>query len=67
MSFIFKLLNGELNFIIPISYIIIGTLAALIIFTMRYVVYKKRKKFYAQLNASVGSKEYSRKEVKQLD
>jgi uncharacterized membrane-anchored protein YhcB (DUF1043 family) len=67
MSFIFKLLDGEFNFIIPISYMIIGVMVAVLIFAIRYGVYKKRKKLYAKLKESAEQQNDVRKEVKQID
>ncbi|HCW03703.1 MAG TPA: hypothetical protein DGK91_03660 [Clostridium sp.] len=48
MDFIKSLFLGEFNFIIPISYIIAGTLVAIFVFTVRYLLYTKRKKAFAK-------------------
>lgn len=48
MDFIKSLLLGEFNFIIPISYIIAGTVLAVFIFAVRYILYTRRKKAYAK-------------------
>ena len=44
MNFLMSLFSGEFNFTVPISYIVAGTLAAVFIFTVRYVLYTKRKR-----------------------
>lgn len=48
MDFIKSLFLGEFNFIIPISYIIAGILVAIFVFTVRYLLYTKRKKAFAK-------------------
>jgi Ca2+-dependent lipid-binding protein len=48
VDFIKSLFLGEFNFIIPISYIIAGTLVAIFVFTVRYLLYTKRKKAFAK-------------------
>lgn len=49
MKFIQDLISKKFDFIIPLSYIIIGIIAAIIIFIIRYSVYKKRKRYYSKL------------------
>jgi Ca2+-dependent lipid-binding protein len=48
VDFIKSLFLGEFNFIIPISYIIAGILVAIFVFTVRYLLYTKRKKAFAK-------------------
>ena len=48
MDFIKSLFLGEFDFIIPISYIIAGILVAIFVFTVRYLLYTKRKKAFAK-------------------
>ncbi|NLZ49089.1 MAG: hypothetical protein GX895_09965 [Clostridiales bacterium] len=48
MDFVKSLLLGKFNFIIPISYIIIGIFVAVLVFTIRYILYSKRKKAFAR-------------------
>lgn len=57
MNFVYKLLSGEFDFIIPISYIIFGGAVAIIIFWVRYSTYMKRKKQYAKFQESTVDKE----------
>ena len=58
MSFVYKLLSGEFDFIIPISYIIFGGVVAIIVFWVRYSTYMKRKKQYAKFQESAVDKEF---------
>lgn len=46
MNFIYRILKGEFNFIIPVSYMIIGMVFAGVIFLIRYTFYMKRKKYF---------------------
>ncbi|NLM36396.1 MAG: hypothetical protein GX206_13225 [Clostridiales bacterium] len=57
MNFLMSLFSGEFNFTVPISYIVAGTLAAVFIFTVRYVLYTKRKKAFANQTINLGKKQ----------
>jgi hypothetical protein len=46
MNFLFKVMTGEFNFIIPISYMAMATIVATFVFILRYTVYKVRKRHY---------------------
>jgi hypothetical protein len=46
MKFIYRILKGEFNFIIPVSYMLIGMISAGVIFIVRYTLYMKRKKHF---------------------
>lgn len=47
MNLIYSILIGKFNFITPISFMIMGILISAIAFTVRYTIYIKRKKYYA--------------------
>lgn len=63
MNFIYDLLNKKFDFIIPLFYIIISIISAIIIFLIRFSIYTKRKKYYAKLQASITTsrKEYDKR------
>ncbi|MDF2820598.1 MAG: hypothetical protein K0R15_1039 [Clostridiales bacterium] len=46
MDFVARILSGEFNYIVPISFILIGMIAGVIIFVIRYSVYTSRKNNY---------------------
>lgn len=56
MDFIKIIFLGEFNFILPVSYMIAGILIAIFIFTVRYVVYTKRKRAFAKQISSLNEK-----------
>ena len=56
VDFIKRIFLGEFNFILPVSYMIAGILIAIFIFTVRYVVYTKRKRAFAKQISSLNEK-----------
>lgn len=48
MDFLVGLLKGEYNFIVPISFIILGAIVGIMIFVVRYSVYINRRKSFAK-------------------
>jgi len=60
MNFIYDLLKQKFDFIIPLFYIIIGIVAAIVIFLVRFSIYTKRKRYYAKLQTPIliSEKEY---------
>ena len=56
MDFIKRIFLGEFNFILPVFYMIAGILIAIFIFTVRYVVYTKRKRAFAKQISSLNEK-----------
>ncbi len=61
MNFIYDLMNQKFDFIIPLFYIIIGIVVAIIIFLFRFSVYTKRKRYYAkiQIHAPTAEDKYN--------
>ncbi|MCD2348100.1 hypothetical protein [Clostridium guangxiense] len=52
MNFIYDLMKQKFDFIIPLFFIIIGIVVAIIIFLLRFSIYTKRKKYYSKIQTS---------------
>lgn len=48
MNFIYDLINQKFDFIIPLFFIIIGIVVAIVIFLFRFSTYTRRKRYYAK-------------------